>query len=160
MTAPTPPPAGYSVLPTPTDAMLAWLSGVARRRPGYHGAIFTNSDRAADPYLRAADRVMPPNTVRHRTFASFAVWQASNCDLHLEILRNDSDICAYTTPKHFLCFDKPVAWNDQGRIARLIQRFAVPGSHIVSVGSPIVLPTQPDPKPPVDYFAITRALSG
>ena len=153
-----PPPFAYSLLQTPADAILSWLDGVSRRAPGFHGIIFTTSDRDADSYLRAADRLMPANTVRHRNFHGPVVYMVENCDLSLEVLRDPFCHHAYGNIRKFVCFDNPAGWSDDHRIPTLVNRLAPPGSQIVAVGSRFTLPSspEPEPEPAIDFFAINR----
>jgi hypothetical protein len=152
----TPTPFAYSLLQTPADAILSWLGGVSQRGPGFHGIIFTTSDRDADTYLRAAERVMPSGAVRHRNFHGPVIYQVDDSDLYLEILRDPFCHHAYGTIRKFVCFDNPAAWSDGHRIETLLKRLAPPGCHIVAVGSRLTMPSPPETKPPIDFFAINR----
>lgn len=150
----------YSLLQTPEDAVRSWLAAHKLHGPRFQGVIFTTSHKNADPYLRAAERHLPPWTKRHRNFSGPVAYELDGSDLYVEVLDRHNDGLRHAAPKLFICLDNPAGWPNTQLTATLVHRLSSAGTHVVAVGSRIVLDAcDPAPQSAIDYFAITRSVS-
>jgi hypothetical protein len=160
----SPAPFAYALLQTPADALALWFAenAIGSIEP-VDGVVFAISDRDANDYLRAAERVLPPTVKRFRNYAGPVVFEVDNgACIAVEIIRSNWNAWAHAAVRPFLCFDNPAAWADHNTIISLARRLSTPRAKVVAVGSHITWNPDagPVPKPAVDYGAITRSIAG
>jgi hypothetical protein len=126
----------------PGDVLNAWVRQANQYAHHAKAAIFTTSFKASDPYLRAADQMLPPGAVRTRKSGSDASWTlVSGATLTLEWIPH-----IYEAHRHggrsysLIAFDDPVAWTQPNLIDYLLSTLrsatGVP-TELIAVATPI-----------------------
>lgn len=134
-------------------------------------AAFSPDFKGCDRYLRLAEQMMPPRTIRERSQGSFARWTLPNKATFV-LDRIPNMYHAYTNAgKDFslMAYQDPADWPDQGPLEYMLMLLrsavGVP-TEFITVHSPfvseLVLPPTDSPSATstIDYFAITKAVAG
>jgi hypothetical protein len=146
-----------------------WLQQANLYGAAAKGGIFASDFKGCDAYLRVAEQVLPPGTVRERGQGSWARWTLPNtATITLDRIPNMYHAYAQAGRDYSLmAYHRPDEWFEKSPMEymlNLLRSVAGVPIELITVHTPLVSdlvcpPADAAPaKPSIDYSAITRSV--